>query len=433
MTSALPSDPVRVFLDISYLARAQAGPRRSSMRAGIYRVIEQSIRALAAEPAVRLTLGTEVYHASALAYVGGDPALRGVEFPVSARALLGSRLYDRTAELHLRTGASATGALPMRLANRVVGDVNRALDTVSRASGRGALARADVFHSPFNALPPRGARARRVRYFLTVLDLIPVIYPEFGGVEWMREILESIGPDDHVLTISEHTRRDFLDAFPGFAPERVSVTYLAADPARFRPCRDAAHIAAVRARYGIPDAPYVLTVGTMFPHKNLPRLVRAFAEAVRAERIADLRLVLTGAREYGHAELRAEIGRQRDVRDRILFAGYVDDEDLAPLYSGALAFAFPSYYEGFGLPPLEAMQCGTPVITSNTSSLPEVVGDAGLMVDPRDTDALAQAIADVYRDPARRADLAARALARAERFTWARYAEATVAAYRSAL
>ena len=154
---------------------------------------------------------------------------------------------------------------------------------------------------------------------------------------------------------------------------------------------------------------------------------------VRAERLDDLHLVLTGERGWNADGIFAASGELADLRDRIVFTGYVDDVDLAPLYSGALAFAYPSLYEGFGLPPLEAMQCGTPVVTSNAASLPEVVGDAGRMVDPADGAGLAQALLDLYRDPALRADASARGLLRARQFTWARYAERCVAGYRAAL
>jgi len=174
-------------------------------------------------------------------------------------------------------------------------------------------------------------------------------------------------------------------------------------------------------------------VGTLEPRKNVVHLIRSFAELVRAERIPDLHLVLTGGQGWDYEPIFAEAERLREVRDRIHFTGYADDVDLAPLYSGALAFVYPSLYEGFGLPVLEAMQCGTPVITSSTSSLPEVVGDAGLLVDPQDGAALCQAMLALYEDADRRAELSSRAVARAGRFSWERCAHETVAAYRQAI
>jgi glycosyltransferase involved in cell wall biosynthesis len=254
----------------------------------------------------------------------------------------------------------------------------------------------------------------------------------WGGEAWIRRILNSITPDDWVFAISQRTKDDLLSFHP-IAPERVVVTPLAADPQRFYRCDDAARRAEVRQRYGVPDAPYMLSVGTLEPRKNIPHLIRSFGELVRAERIDDLHLVLTGAKGWDHDQIFAQAGAQGELRDRIVFTGYVADDDLAPLYSGALVFVYPSLYEGFGLPPLEAMQCGTPVITSNTSSLPEVVGDGGIMVDPHDADALAGAMLHLYRDSAARADLAARAVARAGRFSWEAFAARTGEAYRAAL
>lgn len=430
-----PSDrPVRTVFDVSFLGRVHSGPQRSQLRAGIFRMVEQAVGALSVAPGLELSLGAHTpMLGAALEYVERHPGMRQVRFPVPARTRLGTHIRARAVARHTQTGANATGALPSRIVNRVAGDVNRALDRLSHQAGVSALARADVFHSPFNPLPPADERLRRVQYFLTVHDLIPLVRPEVGGMGWLREILDSIGPDDHFFADSEHTKSDLLNAVRALRPERVSVTPLAADPALFRPCTDAARVAAVRAKYGVPDGPYILTVGTLAPHKNIPRLLRAFAELVHAERLGDLRLVLTGAKGWGYEATFQELDRIGPVSGRVHFTGYVDDEDLAPLYSGALVFVFPSYYEGFGLPPLEAMQCGTPVITGNAASLPEVVGDAGVMVDPHDQDAFAQAILDVYRDSAWRQELAGRALIRAREFTWARFADQTVAAYRRAL
>jgi glycosyltransferase involved in cell wall biosynthesis len=170
----------------------------------------------------------------------------------------------------------------------------------------------------------------------------------------------------------------------------------------------------------------------LHPRKNVARAVLAFGRLVREERVADLSLVIAGhpASPGGPA---AAVARDPTLRERIVETGYVADEELAALYRSALAFVYPSLYEGFGLPALEAMQCGTPVITSNVSSLPEVVGDAGVLVDPHDTDALSAAMRALHRDPARRDALRQHGLARAAQFSWERSAASTIAAYRAAL
>lgn len=436
--TTLPRSPhawIRVLLDVTHFGIVQDHLHLPSLRAGIYRVIEQTVRSLSAMPGVALTLCARERTDSALAFVEGHDALRVVPFrPADKR--IARRLSTRVRAQYDRRGAHPPGALPLRLVNKLAVAANQVLDARRERAGWTVPGPAEVYHSPVYPLPEPRERARRTRYFLTIYDIIPLLFPEFsswGGDAWLGRILGSIGPDDHLLAISEHSKRDLLDARPEIAPERVHVTLLAADAARFYPCADAERVAAVRARYGVPDAPYVLSVATLEPRKNIAHLVRSFAELVRAERLDDLQLVLTGTKGWDAEAIFAAVGESHHVRDRIVLTGYVADADLAPLYSGALVFVYPSFYEGFGLPPLEAMQCGTPVITSNTSSLPEVVGDAGLMIDPRDGDALAQAILDVYRDSDARADLAARGRARARQFTWERYARQTVDAYRAAL
>ena len=192
-------------------------------------------------------------------------------------------------------------------------------------------------------------------------------------------------------------------------------------------------MASARAKYAIPDAPYVLTLGTLEPRKNIHRVIRCFAKTVLEEKIDDLCLVLVGAKGWSYGEAFEELGRYPSLRKRIVLTGYVDLEDLAPLYSGALSFVYPSFYEGFGLPPLEAMKCGVPVITSNTSSLPEVVGDAGIMVAPTDEDALSHAMLKIFRDSSLRARMSERSLARAALFSWEKCVEETIRAYKIAI
>jgi glycosyltransferase involved in cell wall biosynthesis len=167
--------------------------------------------------------------------------------------------------------------------------------------------------------------------------------------------------------------------------------------------------------------------------KNVEQVIKCFSRLVHEEGIKDLRLVLVGAQGLGYEGILNAIASFDIPRDSIVLTGYVADEDLAALYSGASGFIYLSLYEGFGLPPLEAMQCGTPVITSNTSSLPEVVGEAGIMVDPTDEDAICQSLLDVYRDAGLRAQMSRDSLDRARQFSWDRCVRETIAAYKTAL
>lgn len=291
----------------------------------------------------------------------------------------------------------------------------------------------DVFHSTFVPLPEMGTLPLRVKRFVTIYDIIPILHPEFfGGVKdhVLYKVVQSIQPDDFVIVISQATKND-LCSYGGIDPERVFVTPLAASES-FCHCTDPEKLSAVRDKYRIPDAPYVLSLSTLEPRKNIAQTIRCFVRFVEELSDKTLHLVLVGSKGWDYGGIFSELKASAAVRDRIILTGFVADEDLAAVYSGATMFVYPSFYEGFGLPPLEAMQCGVPVITSNTSSLPEVVGDAGIMVDPRDADALSQAMSDIYTDSALREDFCRRSLERAKMFSWERCARLTLDAYRVA-
>ncbi len=265
---------------------------------------------------------------------------------------------------------------------------------------------------------------------LTVHDLIGQLFPEnlppVARWYWLRWLPWSVRLARQIIADSEHTRRDIVRLL-GLPPERITVVPLAADR-RFTPAPPAA-VAELRARLGLPDI-MALYVGTLEPRKGLDTLVAAWAEL--ASELPDARLVLGGKPGWYIARLDEQIQRL-GLAKRVQLLGYVADADLPTLYSAATVFAFPSRYEGFGLPPLEAMACGAPVITSDSSSLPEVVGDAGRCVAVDDAPALAAALRDVLASPALQAELRRRGLARAAEFTWQRTAALTAAVYRRAL
>ncbi|RMF31735.1 MAG: glycosyltransferase family 1 protein, partial [Chloroflexi bacterium] len=216
----------------------------------------------------------------------------------------------------------------------------------------------------------------------------------------------------------------------GAPPEKVTVLYSGVDT-RFTPRRGPGERDRLRARYGLPDAPFILSVGTLQPRKNYVRLIRAFhrltAMGVTWEGVLP-HLVIAGGRGWLFDAIFAE-GERLGVADRVHFPGFVAEEDLPALYRSAALFAFPSLYEGFGLPILEAMACGVPVVASNASSLPEVVGEAGLLVEPTDEEGLAQAMARLLTDRPLREALIRRGLDQARRFTWPKAAEQLVALY----
>jgi glycosyltransferase involved in cell wall biosynthesis len=415
---------MRVVYDISMLGLGQL---YALSRGGVHRADRHLAEGLMASGEVELLLCAN--HSSA-AYHGCLEYLR-TGSPLAAAALLGAG----GASSALRRGAAGAHRWARRVfgSNVLPGLFRHGAQLVDRRVHPpvcDASPPADVFHSACFPLPPRRRRAQR--RFVTIHDLASHRFPAIYGPAYARTaraVVESVGEGDCVLTSSEASRAELCEHGVA-APERVFVAPLGADPRTFHPCRDPDRLRAVRARYGIPEGPYLLSVNTPDVRKNVRHAVRAFARVVREEGVRDLALVLVGHSGHGPPAF----GDEADgLGGRVVRTGYVDDEELAPLYSGAAAFVYPSLYEGFGLTPLEAMQCGAPVITSNTSSLPEVVGDAGILLDPADGDALCQAILDVLRDAPLRRGMRERSLARAGRFSWERCTRATLDAYRAAL
>ena len=233
-----------------------------------------------------------------------------------------------------------------------------------------------------------------------------------------------------ILTLSEFSRRDIIETY-AVDPERVLVTPAAA-PTNFAPVENETELKDIRERYGI-KANYLLSLGSIQPRKNLARLIEAYA-LLRSSRAGDQlpQLVIAGKRGWLDNEIQRAAQRE-NRNESIKFIGYVPEKDLPALYSAAICFVYPSFFEGFGLPVLEAMQCGTPVIAGNRTSLPEVAGAAALLFDPFDAGALAEAIERIIHNPDTRAELRAKGLERARIFSWTATARLTLQAYERAL
>ena len=289
----------------------------------------------------------------------------------------------------------------------------------------------DVYLSTYFA-PPEAIRRSGLPRWTLFYDAIVGLYPEYYVSpygDWWRELVRAMTSEDRAFAISESTRRDMLKAASALRPERVSVVPLAAS-SRFMPCTDRNLVASVRMKYGIPPGKrYFISMCTLEPRKNVPLAVRAFLKAT--EDRDDVVFVIAGGiwptyRKEWESFLK-EIGANRA---RLVRTGYVEDVDQPVLYSGATAFVYLSEYEGFGLPPLEAMQCGCPVLASSSSSIPEVVGDCGLLVSPSDCDAACAAMARLLDDEALVRDLRRRGPERARQFSWKRSADLIVSGMR---
>jgi glycosyltransferase involved in cell wall biosynthesis len=274
--------------------------------------------------------------------------------------------------------------------------------------------RADLFHAPHYVLPP----LTPCRSVVTIHDCIHLRFPQYlpsrisyayaRGALWA-----ATRQADRVLTVSEASKSDILRYFR-IPEQKIDVIPNAIDE-RFNEPPSAEQIERVKERYQLND-PFVLYAGNIKPHKNLERLIEAF-HVFRRPGFEDVRLLIIGDEISKYATLRRAVHRLK-LHKHVRFFGFVPDQTLAVLYRLAAVFVFPSLYEGFGLPPLEAMASGAPVITSNVSSLPEVVGDAAVLVDPYDPESIADAMRRVLSDEALRVDLRERGFVRARHFSW---------------
>ena len=283
----------------------------------------------------------------------------------------------------------------------------------------------DLIHGPDFVLPPT-LFARRV---VTIHDLAYVHYPEAAqpGISTYlsTEVPRALRAADHIIAVSEATARDLADQF-SLAPGRISVIYPGVDSAFTAPVDDTT-VEELRRSYHLAQ-PFILAVGTIEPRKNYERLITAFAEATHLPDGPPL-LVFAGRRGWLYDDV-LQAASRADVDGRVRFLGYVPDHQLPALYHAAAALAMPSLYEGFGLPIIEAMASGTPVICGTAGALPEVADDAAILVDPLDVEGLRDALLLVFRDAARRRELIERGRVRSQRFTWEAAAEAHLQVYR---
>jgi glycosyltransferase involved in cell wall biosynthesis len=311
---------------------------------------------------------------------------------------------------------------PFRLPNRVLHFFWRYLHFPAIERFIGPV---EVFHSPNYQLIPTKSAAT----VITVYDLAFLKFPEVtmltAKLHYARKIFDYVQGADLVIAISENTKNDLLE-LTRITEEKIVVVPGACDE-KFRQINDPCRLEEVEKKYGI-QKDYILFVGTIEPRKNLARLLRAYH---RIKDKVDAQLLLVGPKGWRDKEIYQTYDRLH-LSEMVKFLGYVSEEDLPYLYNGALFFVYPSIYEGFGLPPLEAISCGCPVIASRVSSLPEVLGEAALYVDPQDENEIAGGILHLYEDAQQRKRLSGLGLAQAKKFSWEKSAKMTLAVYEKA-
>ncbi|PZV28204.1 MAG: glycosyltransferase family 1 protein [Snowella sp.] len=423
---------LKIAYDISILGQGHANPKA---RTGIYRMVESLLLELLKIQQISFDLIALNKDSSYWDHLAVEIYLKSLDNTISISSpypsnFLIKTLYKQLVNQHrsILQSNAGTNSFIYKTAQGIK-IISEILDQSLIKPNLSSL-EYSLYHSTYFSLPILPNKIQRI---LTIYDLIPQFFPEFVTPKVLQrgiKILDSIDiKKDWIICISEHTKQDFCN-YTNMNPERVFVTPLAASN-NFYPVTDSDTINQKLAQYQIPPKPYFLSLCTLEPRKNLSFLLRCFANLLAQDPTLDLNLVLVGVSGWKNNDIFQTVQNNPTLKSHVIFTGYIPDQDLSAIYSGALGFVYPSLYEGFGLPPLEAMQCGTPVITSNTSSLPEVIGDAGIMINPTDSDELCQAMLDLINSADLRNQLSQKGRDRAQQFSWSKCAQETVEIYKT--
>ncbi|EQA47036.1 glycosyltransferase, group 1 family protein [Leptospira broomii serovar Hurstbridge str. 5399] len=419
---------MKVIFDISVLGWAQ---KDNKARTGVFRVIENLLAQLFQDPRVELFLcSIDGNFENCISYLRekgyGDSHFiypgKKREIPLFYKIVYSK--YFR--EEWWRTRSTL---FPLFFLFAFIDKVF-ALKKMRRAIPKQYLNSHFIFHSPFLPIPEY-IRLSNISKVITIYDIIPILYPKYfvnSKFHLIHKIVGSIDRETSVIAISECTKSDFCKYRPDIDPSQVFVTYLAASESFYK-VSDQDSIDKIKTKYEIKSKKYILTLCTIEPRKNLEVIIRAFSKLVISRDVPDTDLVLVGTKGWNYDAIFNEIELSTEIKEKIVVTGYAADSDLAQLYSGAVCFVYMSFYEGFGLPPLEAMKCGIPVIVSNSSSIPEVIGNAGILLEPTDEEGLIRNLLRVLTDRTLREDLSRKAIAQAKKFDWRGCERQTVQAY----
>ena len=420
---------MNVLLDMHMLGVGMLDP---NFRRGIYRYVENLTASMAKRREINLSLCASDKWQSIAAcsdYLMEHPPLKGIPFIQSVSHFDGAMIRKFKALDHeVKFRRRGLGKILLKMFYR---EPARSIIKLRRQPPEKTLTNSDlegfdIYFSPnFPSMPEVVRRVPGIRNFVVVHDVIPLVTPQYVAEDKrisFAEKLRRLNREDWIFTISNWSRDDLCNHAENIDPDRVIVNPIAAAD-HFYPSNGQEADLEIRKKYGIPaDSRYLLSLGALEERKNLPVVFEVFEKLVLQEKFRDLSLVLVGHDNTNYTRTLKSLSSYGAIHDRVLFTGHVPDEDLSTLYSCAEVFLFPSHYEGFGLPPLEAMQCGVPVVASNSSSLPEVVGDAGVMTEPNDSDGMAQAVLKILTDSSYRKSLSERSIDRARQFSWDRHA-----------
>jgi glycosyltransferase involved in cell wall biosynthesis len=403
----------KILFEISVLGYAAHG---AAYRTGVFRMVDQWARGLAARQDLDLLFSSLLDARTSLRsqyYWSHSPGLSQRPFAprTAARSIL--QQIDHT---FLDLARTPGGSVPKKIVRRGLSEVLRFWEKRGGPDIAAVSSQAQIFHANFWPFPKAARKATDTRFLMTFVDLINLVNPELStdGGAFYRGVLDSLQSDDFTVSISEATRQDVLRACPDLDPKKSFVAHLAASP-DFRPVDSKHELSKRLSKWSLAPDSYILSVCTLEKRKNLDLLIDAF-EAWASRANSKTRLVLTGASGNAMDSVRNRLAHSK-VKDHVLLTGFVDDADLAPLYQGAAAFAYPSLQEGFGLPVLEALQCGAVVVTADNSSLPEVGGDAVIYCDAKKKDSIVEAL-QTAMDGTGRAELQRKALVQAGKFSW---------------
>ncbi len=412
---------------LSFFHQAAGGKKKR----GMYRVIEELLNHL--HPKIQLELSSTECWSGIESYVeirGRDLSHLDMRLPICNtfenyinQFIENSKAYAWRLKKSNHVGRRLGGQLISRQADFFN------YKKIQRESSRICLDGIDLFHQPSRYYIPEYIKNYKRKGFhrvMTVHDFIPfdqsMSESERKWASMFRRVLDSLNPEDAVICISDYVKEEATQ-YLHIDPARIFVAKWAANPEIFFPCDNQDLIKSTKLLLGLGDAPYFLCLSTMDPRKNMQMLIQIFGEICRQQKNFECNLVLVGNILRTIKEEVEMLIEQEGLIGRVFLTGYLDDQDLSPLYSGAVAFLFPSLSEGFGLPPLEAMQCGAPVIASNKTSIPEVMGNAGILLDPLCEDDWSAAILNIAKNTQLQTTLSMNGINQSKEFTWNACAE----------